>query len=123
MERAMTDTEFKTFWLINGIPCHSRHTAEQRCLTGATVIEVTAEQQRDTAQRQEQRHRRAMQNYARVQQEIMRRQYARSPEGRRDSALRSAAENPGGIVTVATHSDNFAELDAFGRDATNVFKQ
>ena len=116
-----TDTEFKTYWVVNGCPCHSEHTAIQRSLTGASVVEISAEQQRANAERQKQRHRQAMIDHARIRREIMRRQYEASPEGRRDSALRSAAESGGSIVTVATNNDNFAELDTFGRDATNIF--
>ena len=87
------------------------------------MVEVSAEQQRANAERQKQRHRQAMIEHTLIRREFMRRQYEASPEGRRDSALRSAAESGGSIVTVATNNDNFAELDAFGRDATNVFRR
>ncbi len=121
----MTDSkpEFKTYWVVNGAPCHSEHTAIQRCLTGATVIEVSAESQRAKAKRQAQRRKQAMAEHDRIRREVARRQYQNSAGGRRDSALRSAAEHSGGRVTVARVNENFAQLDAFGRDATNIFER
>jgi len=104
------------------VRCTSEHTAIQRALTGATVIEICAEQQRAEAEREQQRHKQAMIEHDRIRREVARRQYQNSAEGRRDSALRSAAEHPSGRVTVARVNDNFAQLDAFGRDATNVFR-
>ena len=119
----MIDTEFQTYWLCNGVKTTSEHAAIQRALTGAVVCEITAEMQAAKAARQEQRHRQAMANLARIQREALRREYERSPAGQRDSTLRFAAETPGGRVTVASVNENSSELDRFGRDATNMFKQ
>lgn len=118
-----TASPYKTYWLINGKRYDSEHTMTQRVLAGATAIEVSADAQKAAAEQQEQLHKQALAEQDRTYRAAMQRQSENSPEGKREAAIRFAAQNPGGVVTLASANDNFAELDSFSRDNTNVFKR
>ena len=114
-------TEYQIFWLVNGERIDSYHTMEQRVLAGDIAVEVSVESQKGEAERNELLHKWARIKRERFNRELIARQFENSPEGQRAAALRTAAENPGGIVTGAESNENFVELDAFGR-RNNPFK-
>jgi hypothetical protein len=119
--RHKSKTEYQTFWLVNGVRIDAYHTMEQRVLAGAIAIEVSAESQQVEAEQRKQRARENAILDARIREAALARQHENSLHGQREAALRTAAANPGGIVSGAP-SSNFAELDQFGRDHNNPFK-
>ena len=119
----MTDPQFQTFWLCNGKKVTSYPLAEQRCLTGAFVVEVSAESQQAEAEARKQRAKKLMAEDARIRREAARIQYERSPEGQREEALRFAAAHPGGFISGRAVNDGLSELDAFSRQNTNLLNQ
>jgi len=117
-----TASAYKTFWMINGKRIDSEHTMTQKVLAGAIAVEVSAERQQAEAEQRERQQRAAVAGQDRLYKAAMQLQYENSPEGQRAAAMRSAAENPGGIVTFAESNKNFSDLDAFGRDKTNLLQ-
>jgi len=121
----MTDStaNYKTYWLIRGKRVDSWPTVEQKVLAGAIAVEISAEQQRAEAAQKGHRDKQALAEDARIRGEAARIQYERSPEGRREEALRFAAAHPGGFVSGRAVNDCLSGLDAFSRQSTNLLKQ
>ena len=114
--------DFETYWLIHGVKHTGRHTVEQKVAAGAIAVEVSAARQQAEAQRRRQQ---AIQNAiadAKIREAALRREHENSAQGEREAAVRSAAENPGGIVTFCGPTGGFEELDAFGPAKTNLLR-
>lgn len=112
---------FETFWRVAGNDYFDIAEVQSLVEAGHTAVEVSAESQyhnHKLRMLQERWHRQAIERQAKYVAEINHRQ---SPEGQRQTAVRHAQMNPGGIVS-GSNNPAFDELDQFGPDATNVFK-
>lgn len=120
----MTRPVFETFWLVNGEQYFDVAEVGRLVIEKNVVaVEVTAEvqlEQWERQQAQEARHAAALERHAQAAQEAA---FRESPEGRAAAARQAVSSSGGGIVTVIQPQDAaLSELDAFGPDATNVFK-
>jgi len=114
----MSDAVYQTFWLIDGQRCDDFAKVERAVDASKEVVEVPADQQRVFAERQLRLQiwqRQVQERAAKITSE---RQHARSPAGLRQQALRTAAENPGGLVSVA-RDPAFDVLDRYSPERTN----
>lgn len=110
-------TDYRTHWLIRGERYTDIAEVEQLIERGAAAIEVTAEEQLAEAGRKGEQETKAERERLEAEFEAVARAYERSPEGRRESALREAAANPGGRVTIAGDTNGFDELQSWSKDA------
>lgn len=116
-----TATDFQTYWLIHGMKHTGRHTVEQKVAAGAIAIEISAKRQQAEAERRRQQ---AIQDAiadANIREAALRREHENSVQGAREAAVRLAAENPGGVITIG--NDIFNELDQYGPARTNELKR
>ena len=119
----MTKPNFETHWLINGEQHFNIDEVSELVDAGHIAVEVPAVKQAEAwelAKAQERWHAAAIERHAKFTAEAAHRA---SPEGRAETARREAALHSGSRVTVAgPKNDEFAELDYFGVEQTNVFK-
>lgn len=116
----MKTTEFKTYWLVNGIKVNSYDIMRKRVLAGANAVEVTAASQQVAANEQKRRARENAIKDAEIRKAAAQRVHERSPEGLRQEAIRTAARSPGGVVSGGV--DLFEALEEFGRERTNLLR-
>ena len=113
-------TEFKTYWIVDGVK-HTNFQIVEKLVQGDKIaIEVPAERQQAAA---DERKRRAKANAIRdaeIREAAEQRAHERSPEGQREAAIRTALENPGGVVTSGV--GGCAELDAFLPNKTSLLR-
>lgn len=113
-------TEFKTYWIVDGVK-HTNFQIVKKLVQGDKIaIEISAESQQAA---ENERKRRAKANAIRdaeIREAAEQRAHEQSPEGQREAAIRTALENPGGIVSSGDNP--LAELDAFGPAKTSVFR-
>jgi len=115
----MTD-EFKTYWIIDAIKINSYDIMRQRVQAGATAIEVSAASQQVAANECKRKARENAVKDEEIRRAAAQREHERSPEGMRQAAIRTAATNPGGIVSAGVNI--FEDLDKFGPKKTNFLQ-
>ena len=116
----MSELKFETYWVVDGIRVNSYHSMKKMVEGGKTGIEISATKQQIEADNRKQQARQNAIEDARIREAAMQRAHEKSPQGQREAALRTAAANPGGIVSGGINP--FAELEAFGPDKTNRFR-
>ena len=116
----MTASKYKTYWIVNGERLGDFNTVEQRVLAGSVAVEVSAERQRRQAELLERREKQMAIEAEERQRRLDQQEHQNSPEGQREAALRTAMENPGGIVTTGVSP--LVELDKYSAERTNIFK-
>ena len=116
----MSKQKFETYWIVDGIRVNSYHTMKKMVEAGKTGIEISATKQQIEADNRKQQARQNAIEDARIRETAMQREHENSPQGQREAALRTAAANPGGIVSGGIYP--FAELEVFGPDKTNILR-
>ncbi len=116
----MSESDFNTYWLVDGIKVNSYDIMRKRVLAGATAIEVTAASQEVAANERKRRARDNANKDAEIRRAAAQREHERSPEGMQEAAIRTASRNPGGIVSGG--ADQFGELESFGPKNTNLLR-
>lgn len=112
--------EFKTFWLVDGVKVMSYATMKKMVERGVTAIEVSATQQQVAADKRKQRAKANMILDAKIAKAARQREHDQSPEGKAETARRTALNNPGGIVSGGPNP--FAELEAFLPHRTSLLR-
>ncbi len=117
-------TEPKTYWTIGTEKITDFREVKRRVARGETAIEMSSAEQARRARLkdlQEKWHCQALEKHSRW---IAEKAYQNSFEGKAAAARRDAQESGGSRVTFIQPQDAaFNELDAFGPDRTDVFKQ